>query len=198
MSKYNAPFKSKIVQRMMGPDARSASSLSQELGIPQPTLSLWLRAARATMEPMSKKRADSPHTPAPRRAVDWSAEERFRVLAEAAKLSDDELGALLRREGLHEATLQEWRAAALEGLGSERTTRAQQKRNVEQKRVKELERELRRKEKALAEAAALLVLQKKSARSGGTRTRAWIRRATSDSRARRRGGVERCAGGARV
>lgn len=163
MSKYNAPFKSKIVQRMMGPDARSASSLSQELGIPQPTLSLWLRAARATMGPMSKqKRADSsPHSSTPRRAVDWSAEERLRVVAEAARLSEEELGSLLRREGLHEATLQEWRAAALVGLSSERTAQTQQKRNVEQKRVQELERELRRKEKALAEAAALLVLQKK-------------------------------------
>lgn len=97
----------------------------------------------------------------PRRADDWSAEERLRVVSEAAKLSEAELGSFLRREGLHEATLQSWRAAALAGLSSEKGTRSQPKRSVEQKRVQELERELRRKDKALAETAALLVLQKK-------------------------------------
>ena len=49
----------------------------------------------------------------------------------------------------------QWRAAALEGLGPARSKRS------EQRRVQELEKELRRKDKALAEAAALLVLQKK-------------------------------------
>lgn len=61
----------------------------------------------------------------------------------------------MRREGLHEATLRQWRTSALEGLGPQRSTRP------EHKRLQELEKELRRKDKALAEAAALLVLQKK-------------------------------------
>ena len=74
---------------------------------------------------------------------------------ESSRLTEAELGAFLRREGLHEATLRQWRASALEGLGPQRATRS------EQKRLQELEKELRRKDKALAEAAALLVLQKK-------------------------------------
>lgn len=80
-----------------------------------------------------------------------------------AALGPDELGAFLRREGVHEAELEQWRSAvseaaqtALEG-GSGRAP----SRSGDSKRVKELERELRRKDKALAEAAALLVLQKK-------------------------------------
>ena len=96
-----------------------------------------------------------------RRAEDWPAEERLRVITEAARVSDDELGAFLRREGLHEATLQEWRAAALGGLEPERSSRARKASSAEQKRLRELERQLRRKDKALAETAALLVLQKK-------------------------------------
>ena len=75
---------------------------------------------------------------------------------EAAGLSQVDLGAFLRRSGLHEATLAEWRAAALEGLGPRRAS------GKESKRLRELERELRRKDRALAEAAALLVLQKKA------------------------------------
>ena len=83
------------------------------------------------------------------------------MVAEAARLDDAALGAFLRREGLHEATLRCWRDAALEALSSERTTRTKLKSASDQKRVRELERQIRRKDRALAETAALLVLQKK-------------------------------------
>lgn len=161
MTEYNEAFKSKMVQRMSGPRAKTATALAPEVGVSQPTLSRWLRAARANVSVMSKKPppvTDPPAEPAPkpsRRPEDWSAEERLRVVVESSRLTDDELGAFLRREGLHEATLRQWRAAALEGLGPQRATRS------EQRRVQELEKQLRRKDKALAEAAALLVLQKK-------------------------------------
>lgn len=143
-----------MVQRMLGPRARSASSISAETGISQPTLSRWLRSAGSSLDLMTKPERKKPPTPA-RRAEDWSPEERLRAVTETAQLSEEELGAFLRGEGLHETTLREWRAAALEGLGPQRPQRS------EQKRVRELEKELRRKDKALAEAAALLILQKK-------------------------------------
>jgi transposase len=161
MTEYSEAFKSKMVQRMTGPRAKTATALAPEVGVSQPTLSRWLREAQARVVAMSKDplqvTAPSPEPPpkAPKRPEDWSAEERLRVVIESSQLSDDELGAFLRREGLHEATLRQWRAAALEALGPQRATRA------EQKRVQELEKQLRRKDKALAEAAALLVLQKK-------------------------------------
>ena len=67
-------------------------------------------------------------------------------------------GAYLRRAGLHEAQLAEWRAAALSGLseGGKAAPRV-----PESRRIRTLEQELRRKEKALAETAALLVLRGK-------------------------------------
>jgi len=79
---------------------------------------------------------------------------------EANGLSDDELGAFLRREGLHRAQLEQWRSAAIEALGA-KSTRKTPARAAEARRVRELEREVRRKDRALAEAAALLILQKK-------------------------------------
>ena len=93
--------------------------------------------------------------PAPRRPADWPATERLRVVMEASRLRDEELGAFLRREGLDEAIIAEWKAAVLEALGP------QPKLSADSKRVRELEKELRRKDKALAETAALLVLKKK-------------------------------------
>jgi hypothetical protein len=82
----------------------------------------------------------------------------MRLVLEASRLSEAELGAFLRREGLHEAELDEWRDAMMSGLKPAASKRA---RSEEGRRVRELEKELRRKDKALAEAAALLVLQKK-------------------------------------
>ncbi len=156
MSEYTDGFKSKMVQRMLGPNARSASSLSRELGIPQPTLSRWLTASQRSLASMSRSSKPSrTNDSTSKRAEDWPAEERLRVVTEAGGLSEQELGAFLRKEGLHAATLQEWREAALQGLASSKVSRS------EARHVKELERELRRKDRALAEAAALLVLQKK-------------------------------------
>lgn len=93
-----------------------------------------------------------------RRPGDWSPAEKFRVLAETEGLEGEELGVVLRREGLHEADLTEWRRAALAALGGGAKAPPA---STETRRVRELEKQLRRKDKALAEAAALLVLQKK-------------------------------------
>jgi transposase len=152
VTQYSEAFRSKMVQRMAGPEAISASRLSQEVGIGQPTLSKWLRQAEGRMG--SVKLGSPP--PPPRRLEDWSPEERLRIVLEASRLSEEELGAFLRREGLQEAVLAEWKAAALDAL------KPQRKPSGDSKRVRELEKQLRRKDKALAEAAALLVLQKKA------------------------------------
>jgi len=93
-----------------------------------------------------------------RKSERWSPTEKLRIIEEAAGLKDEELGAFMRREGLHDSDLAEMRAAALEGLEPKVVKRGP---SAEEKRIATLERELRRKEKALAEAAALLVLQKK-------------------------------------
>lgn len=80
------------------------------------------------------------------------------MLVEAEGLAGDALGAFLRREGVHEADLAEWRGSTLIALGTRAKTPAV---SGDARRVRELERELLRKDKALAETAALLVLKKK-------------------------------------
>lgn len=160
---YTEVFKEQMVKRMLGPPAVSASALSKQVDVPQPTLSQWLRAALergATPPAAEEKRPEAAAVP-----KRWTAEEKLRVLAAAHGLQGEQLGALLRREGLHEEVLQQWRQSAMGALAPESSARpsgAQRRRVAEvQKRVKELERELRRKDKALAETAALLVLEKK-------------------------------------
>ncbi len=148
-----------MVKRMVGPGAVSAAALARQVGVSQPTLSQWLREANklAAMTPPPEEKPAGPKK--------WTPEEKLRVLVAAQGLAGEELGAQLRHEGLHEAQLKEWRqaaAGALSGESSGPLTASQRRRLASsEKRVKELERELRRKEKALAETAALLVLEKK-------------------------------------
>lgn len=157
--KYSSAFKAKMIQKMTGPNGMSAGALAREVGICQPTLSRWLRAATATVQPINTKQGRQETARATRRPQDFTAQEKLAVVLEAASLPEHELGELLRRRGLHEAHLEEWRAAALEGLGN---GRRRHKAPTEAKRIRQLEKELRRKDKALAETAALLVLKKKA------------------------------------
>ena len=142
------------VRRLLGPNPPLVVRLAEETGIPRCTLSRWksaaLRASSSGDEMASKKDT---------RPSQWSASERLRVVVQTSSLSEAELGEYLRREGLHAATVESWRQGALAGLSGQS---AQPSRPVVSRRERELERELRRKEKALAETAALLVLQKKA------------------------------------
>jgi hypothetical protein len=139
---YSVTFKNKMVQRLTGRNAVTASQLARETGIRQQNLSRWLEDARSLPPVASDKRI----------VRQWTVAEKARVLAEASKLNGDELSTYLEREGVKLADFERWRLALEEGGRASTATT---------KRVRQLERELARKEKALAEAAALLILKKK-------------------------------------
>lgn len=102
--------------------------------------------------------------PGPSSSTDsWSAEAKLAVVIESASLSQAELGEYCRKRGLYPEQIQQWKADMLSGVsGGSAERKAQQKQSRdERKEIKQLQKELRRKDKALAETAALLVLQKK-------------------------------------
>jgi transposase len=137
---YSLAFKQKMVQRLTGKDAVSALQLARETGVRQQNLSRWLEEARS----LPVVATGSGKTP-------WTIEQKARVLAEASNLSGEALRGYLEREAVRLCDFERWRVALEEdGRESVATT----------KRIRNLERELARKEKALAEAAALLVLKK--------------------------------------
>ena len=130
-----------MIERLTGRNAVSASQLARETGIRQQNLSRWLEEAR-TLPLVTAKKPSRPR----------SVDEKIKILITVAKLSGEELTAFLAREELHLAEVEQWRLALDdEGRSSRAVTN----------RIRRLERELARKEKALAEAAALLVLKKK-------------------------------------
>ena len=157
---YSEGFKARMIQKMLDPAPMSGCALSRETGVPQGTLSRWLRRARRVGD-MSTQIEDpaGDGEPTRRRPQDWSAAEKLEAVLQASSLSDQDLGAFLRSKGLHEGDLRAWRKTVMSALGdSQRKSRRPSK---ETKKIRQLEKELHRKEKALAEAAALLILQKK-------------------------------------
>ena len=140
---FSVAFKQKMVERLTGKNAVSAIQLARETGVAQQNLSRWLQEARSLpiMADYLKPTARL-----------WTVEQKARILAEACQLDGEQLTPYLEREGVKRAEYEQWRLALDEGGAASTST---------SKRIRQLERELARKEKALAEAAALLILKKK-------------------------------------
>jgi transposase-like protein len=130
--------------------------LAKETGVTTVSLRAWRNEAReqGKVVPGNGKQSDK-----------WSSADKFRVVLETAPLSEEELSEYCRRKGVQPEQIRQWRAACEQanaktpgkpGLAQRREAQ------TAQKRIQDLERELRRKEAALAETAALLVLRKKA------------------------------------
>lgn len=150
MGNYNERFRETMVSKMTGPAAVTATALAAEVGVAQTTLSRWLkeygRVGRAGGQMISKKRPQN-----------WSAEEKLAAILEYEKLDEEARGKYLREHGLYSVDMERWRGEVLGALGKK-----PKKGDPKENRIRDLELELRRKEKALAETAALLVLKKKA------------------------------------
>ncbi|GKT12429.1 MAG: putative transposase [Thiomicrorhabdus sp.] len=153
MSKYSSERKEAVLRKFLPPLSRSVSQLVIEEGISAQTLYNWRNelSLENTM-PLSTNKPEQ-----------WSAEAKFAAVVETTSLSEIELSQYCREKGLLVEQLKEWRTACINGNATEtQRKRVEQKYSrTDKKRIKQLERELNRKEKALAEAAALLMLRKK-------------------------------------
>jgi hypothetical protein len=140
---------------MLPPNTMAIRRLSQEEGISEATLHKWRAEARGKGQLLP----DSDAGP-----EGWSSRDKFAVVLETAALNEADLAEYCRKRGVFPAQIKAWRAACEQANDWDRasTARLGQATREDRKRVKDLERELARKEKALAEAAALLVLRKKA------------------------------------
>lgn len=123
--------------------------IAEQTGISLSTLQRWLREARKFGDTSMNKE---------KRPQDWSREERLNALIETAKLSEEELGAWCRQKGIHTHHLELWRRE----LAREQPNNKNSEFKKLKEEIKNLKKELGRKDKALAETSALLVLKKKA------------------------------------
>ena len=145
-------FKEQAIVKGLNRGNRSLKEISVELNLGLSTLTRWMRNAALAAPSSPLQGAQRPQ--------DWTVQERLAALAESHRLAGEELNAWCRNRGLFAHHLSQWRAQfcklSMDGLD----TNVIDNRTLKQENVR-LQRELQRKEKALAEAAALLILQKK-------------------------------------
>ena len=104
-----------------------------------------------------------------RRPQDWSAAEKFKAVMAFDRLAETAQGEFLRREGLHSEHIESWKKSMQAGLESGAGTSGTRAEMSELRAEnKELKRDLHRKNGALAETTALLVLKKKADLLWGT------------------------------
>ena len=137
---------------MSPPHRQSVAQISQALGIHQATLYNWRKSWRLQGEvvPPSEKDPEG-----------WTAADKFTVVLESAGFNATELSAYCRERGLFPEQVVRWRQTAQDANANVVLTMAEQRdlekrHQQDQREIKQLKQDLRRKEKALAEAAALL------------------------------------------
>ena len=147
MARYGQQFKDAVVARLLPPESSPVEAVSQKVGISVATLERWRAAALAANDDNGSPRH-------------WTPAARLEAVIATAAMDEATRSAWCREQGLYPAELEAWKRDAMAGLGEPRAASAVEARQ-DRRRVKELERELHRKDKALAETAALLVLRKK-------------------------------------
>ena len=132
--------------RLLPPESAPLDVVSREVGVGVGALERW--------------REDAQSMPARGRA--WTAGARLEAVVTAAAMNEAARSAWCREHGMYPAELAKWRASCTAALADPEDARASpQATRADRKRIKELERDLLRKDRALAETAALLVLSKK-------------------------------------
>lgn len=154
-------MKEAIIARMLEGD-ETVTDIQRETGVGINTLYRWRDNA--------KNQKGLSATTKYKNADKWSSQDKFMVVLETANLSEIEFSEYCREKGIYPEQVKECKEACMNANGSakESNSKATKELREERKAKEKLEKELARKEKALAEAAALLVLRKKADAIWGT------------------------------
>jgi transposase len=153
-SSFAAEQKESLIKRMFHPENITVPQLAMETGISKSTLATWKNKARQVGQVKNININSN---------KELSSREKFLVVMETYSLPEIKLSEYCRSKGLYVEHVKKWREACMNSNGQEHEISKELKVELleEKKRSKSLEKELNRKDKALAETAALLVLRKK-------------------------------------
>lgn len=149
---YSEEFKEQALVKVLQRGDKTIQSIAEELNINTHTLKTWLKRKRQT---------NPTETMTTRRPKDWTREQRFEALLASAGLEGEALNSFCRERGLFSHHLEAWKQEFIKPEAAQNSVSSNQTLKPLQAELKQVKKELQRKEKALAEAAALLVLQKK-------------------------------------
>jgi transposase-like protein len=154
---YDAALREAVRIRMSPPNRERVAEIARDTGITAQTIYNW----RSQWQKQGQLVPASPKPP-----EKWSAADKLAAVIQAAGLSGSDLGSFCRERGLYPKQVARWRQAAEDANGPSAPSIADQRelqRKIQEliRRNRQLERELQKKEKALTEAATLLMLSKK-------------------------------------
>ncbi len=151
---HSPELKEAVLRRLLPPNNESITKVSREEGIPQGTLTRWKNEAKA--QGIAAPSGDNAET--------WSTMDKFLIVVETASMNESDLAEYARKKGLYVEQIKSWRDACINANGGIAKEAASLHHELKEshKARKQLEKEIQRKDKALAEAAALLVLSKKA------------------------------------
>jgi transposase len=169
-ARFNPSFKSQAVEKALSrSEGISLAEMAKSLGVGNSTLSKWICKSRnQTLDRVSNENISAVKGVAfERRPQDWTYEEKLNMVILCGSMSEVEINQHCREQGLYAHHIKQWKDELASGV----MTNKQATNTAENRRLKlenkALKKELNRKEKALAEAAALLILQKKANRLWG-------------------------------
>jgi len=150
---YTKEFKDSVLKRLE--QNETVGSISEEFNISKSTIYQWVRTHNKNKKDYSINLKSKNN---------WNSEDKFHIVLETSTLSENELGEYCRRKGIYVDEVKAWRDQCINAneIIIEDSKLLKESLKEEKGKVKELEKELRFKEKALAETAALLVLRKKA------------------------------------
>lgn len=158
-ARYTKTFKIEAVKKALSRiPGSNLTEVANTLGLPKSTLYGWVEAMkkREKTAPLSGEGATE------KKPCQWSSQEKFDAIIETASFSEEAVAEYCRKKGIFPHHLQSWKKEFREGSSKKHDAEARVENKILKEEIKTLSRELHRKEKALAEAAALLVLKKKA------------------------------------
>ena len=152
--RYSKELKDSTVAKMLPPNNQSLSRIQQETGVGQGTLKKWRTETRnkGFAAPAGIHQSEQ-----------WSTRDKYLIVIETATLSEIELAGYCRKKGLYVEQVKTWQDNCIQANGgvAQELANSQRRERDKEKELKQVKKELQRKESALAETAALLVLRKK-------------------------------------
>ncbi len=160
-TRFSQSFKIQAVEKALGrANDVSVKDIADDLGVGFSTLGKWIALARKQkLEPMQDN--EGPRMTKEKRPQDWSAEEKLNMVITCASLDEEKVSELCRERGIFLHHIKQWKQDFVSGESASTTVSTRSDNKVLRQENKALKKELNRKDKALAETAALLVLQKK-------------------------------------
>ena len=153
---YSVEFKKVAVQKYFSRGNRSLEDISTEIVVAKSTIYWWVQKHK-------KYAINANVKDIPKRPQDWAPDAKVQACFDYENLSAEQQGEFLRRKGLHSSHIFEWKKLCISALSSKRSDNVYRgELSDAHQKIKELERDLLRKDRALAETAALLVLKKKA------------------------------------